>query len=385
MKNVNKFVLLSFLVMINYALEDVDMKQQIEQLDQNRFGHTLLDTIYLQLQTQEPIERLMGTLQQIEDRYYQDQKEEDVSHKDYQDSCTVDLQNLDQNIKVSDNERIKLEARLEGELYPKRQILQKLITQKQGELKEFTGELNELDQQREEEGEEYQHKIHEHEDVIAILMQARTLFTENLQTHDNSFIQLNNNGIELLQKHFGASIKRASKFTYRTSWGKMFKALATITSRVHQLQDSAQVENVILLIDQLLEQVHDSMDLEKFSEEKRIQAYEKTRNLLVISINTTESTLASATTDLALVSEIIEQTQATLDNVNQRLQMLQLSRDDRFTICEQEAQDYQDSRSQRDSDRDVVSQTIGLLNKSLRTLKEQLALRMSAGEEFEYF
>lgn len=42
------------------------------------------------------------------------------------------------------------------------------------------------------------------------------------------------------------------------------------------------------------------MDLEKFSEEKRIQAYGKSRNLLVISINTTESTLASAISDLAL-------------------------------------------------------------------------------------
>ncbi|CAK67235.1 unnamed protein product (macronuclear) [Paramecium tetraurelia] len=374
MKNVNKFVILSLLLMINQALEDVDMKQQIEQLDQNRFGHTLLDTIYLQLQTQEPIERLMGTLQQIEDRYYQDQKEEDVSHKDYQDSCSVDLQNLDQNIKVSDNERIKLEARLEGELYPKREILQKLISQKQGELKEFSGELNELDQQREEENDEHQHKIHEHEDVIAILMQARTLFSENLQSHDNSFIQLNSNGIELLQKHFGASIKRASKFTYRTSWGKMFKALATITSRVNQLQDSAQVDNNKFMIQWILR---------SSQRKKEFKLTRRPRNLLVISINTTESTLASAITDFALVNEVIEQTQATLDNVNQRLEMLQQSRNDRFTICEQEAQDYQDSRSQRDSDRDVVSQTIGLLNKSLRTLKEQLALRMAAGEQFE--
>ncbi|CAD8129157.1 unnamed protein product [Paramecium sonneborni] len=190
---------------------------------------------------------MMRTLQLIEDRYYQDQKEEDVSHKEYQDTCTVDLQNLNQNIKVSDNERIKLEARLEGEIYPKREILQKLFTQKQSGHKEFKGESNELDQQRDEENEEHQHKIHEHEDVISILMQTRTLFSENLQTQDNSFIQLNNNGIELPQKHLGASIKRARKFTYRTSWSKMFKALATITSRVHQLQDSAQVENVILL------------------------------------------------------------------------------------------------------------------------------------------
>jgi hypothetical protein len=59
------------------------MKIQIEKLDHHRFGHTLLDTIWLQLSTQEPIERLMGTLEAIEDRYISDQKEEDHSHKEY--------------------------------------------------------------------------------------------------------------------------------------------------------------------------------------------------------------------------------------------------------------------------------------------------------------
>lgn len=39
----------------------------------------------------------------------------------------------------------------------------------------------------------------------------------------------------------------------------------------------------------------------------------------------------------------------------------------------------------RDDDRNVVSQTIGLVNKELRTLREQLAMRAQAGESFDWY
>ena len=39
----------------------------------------------------------------------------------------------------------------------------------------------------------------------------------------------------------------------------------------------------------------------------------------------------------------------------------------------------------RNADRSVVSETVGLVNLQLRTLKEQLALRMAAGDKFDYW
>jgi hypothetical protein len=38
----------------------------------------------------------------------------------------------------------------------------------------------------------------------------------------------------------------------------------------------------------------------------------------------------------------------------------------------------------RDGDRQVISDTVGLVNSQLRTLREQLALRLSAGDSFDY-
>lgn len=56
-----------------------------------------------------------------------------------------DLNEIDSDIKVSDDERIALEAKLEGELYPRKEIIQKLINQKSAELRSLTSELDELD------------------------------------------------------------------------------------------------------------------------------------------------------------------------------------------------------------------------------------------------
>jgi hypothetical protein len=54
---------------------------------------------------------------------------------------------------------------------------------------------------------------------------------------------------------------------------------------------------------------------------------------------------------------------------------------DRWTQCEEAAKAYMEARAAKDADRQTVSDTIGLVNASLRTLKEQLALRMQAGDE----
>jgi hypothetical protein len=63
--------------------------------------------------------------------------------------------------------------------------------------------------------------------------------------------------------------------------------------------------------------------------------------------------------------------------------MLTDARHERWTECEEAAYDYQQRRSKRDEDRQTVSDIIGLVNKNLRTLKEQIALRVAAGDELD--
>jgi predicted nucleic acid-binding Zn-ribbon protein len=81
------------------------------------------------------------------------------------------------------------------------------------------------------------------------------------------------------------------------------------------------------------------------------------------------------------VNDQILQTETALENVNQRIELVTEQRTDRWEQCEEAAKDYMDARAARDADRQVVSDTIGLVNKELRTLKEALAQRQAAGIE----
>jgi len=48
---------------------------------------------------------------------------DDENHGSFQQTCNVDIRRYDDEIAVSDTERIQLEAKLEGQLYPQREIL----------------------------------------------------------------------------------------------------------------------------------------------------------------------------------------------------------------------------------------------------------------------
>lgn len=62
---------------------------------------------------------------------------------------------------------------------------------------------------------------------------------------------------------------------------------------------------VVDLFDRLINEVGDSLSLQRFAEDKRVEAYNKTRRLLVIALTVAGSELANAESDFASVSDII--------------------------------------------------------------------------------
>lgn len=64
----------------------------------------------------------MSTLHDLEDRYIAEQKEDDATNADFQGACNVDIAAYDKDLAESNRERIILEAKLEGDLYPRREI-----------------------------------------------------------------------------------------------------------------------------------------------------------------------------------------------------------------------------------------------------------------------
>jgi len=146
---------------------------------------------------------------------------------------------------------------LEGELYPRREIFTGIVKAKTQELNGLKADVAELDANRAEEAEEFEQRVLEHNEATSVITEARRIFTENLQAPagESVFVQkskrvhpkakLTNEGISLVQKHLSAAVKRANKFTFRKSWGKFFKALATIATRAEQLANQGAVDHIV--------------------------------------------------------------------------------------------------------------------------------------------
>ncbi|CAD8102008.1 unnamed protein product [Paramecium sonneborni] len=382
-----KAILLLVLACTALATTETEYIQLIHKIDATPFGRTLFDTIYLQLETGDPLDRLLNTLSDLEDRYQQEQREDDAENREFQDSCNVDISAYDKDIANTDSERISLEARLEGDLYPRRAIITGLVTAKKAEVKGYQKEIDELDAERAAQHQDFEEIAADHNTAIAVLTEARNIIKANVEA-TSSLVQkkatqqvkeISQDHISLFQKHIKESQRKLSHSKHMLRYVPVMKLLSQIASKAKF--DDSTIQKVIDLFDRLINEVSDSLSLQRFAEDKRVEAYNKTRKLLVIALTVAGSELANAESDFASVSDIIRQVEASLENTNLRLELLRERRTDRWTQCEEAARDYAEARSARDADRQVVSDTIGLVNKALRTLREQLALRQAAGDQ----
>ena len=148
-------------------------------------------------------------------------------------------------------------------------------------------------------------------------------------------------------KHLQVAAKKAAKNVHRKAYGKLYKVLATIASAAPQQADAGQVGRIVDLIDELLGKVQDSLDLERSAEDKRVAAYEKARRLLGVTIGITQTVLVNTQTDLASVEDQITLAETAHENTVQRIDNKSEERADRYSQCEQAAQDYENGRKTR--------------------------------------
>jgi hypothetical protein len=223
--------------------------------------------------------------------------------------------------------------------------------------------------------------VTEHDEATAIITEVRRVFTENLEVPEGEVVFLQGRKINpkafvtmktssQAVKHLQTAAKKAAKNVHRKAYAKLYKVLATIATAAPQQADAGSVGRIVDLIDELLNKVQESLDLERSAEDKRIAAYNKAKRLLGVSIGITQTVLVNTQTDLHSVEDQILLAETALENTEQRIDNKSQERSDRWEQCEQAAQDYQTARGVRDADRNVISQTVGIVNNNLRTLRE---------------
>jgi len=181
--------------------------------------------------------------------------------------------------------------------------------------------------------------------------------------------------------HLTAGAAKINKLKHVKAYGKAIKLLAGLATRTSQVADQELTGRVVKLIDDLQSQLNASFDLERKAEDKRIVAFNQYMTLLTKDMNKYNSQIANLDAELASLNDRIESTNNSKADVDQRIADKTEQRNDRANECQEAAYDYGVRREQRDNDRGIVSQLIGILNNNLRALREYIALRLAAGDD----
>lgn len=84
--------------------------------------------------------------------------------------------------------------------------------------------------------------------------------------------------------------------------------------------------------------------------------------------------------EITKLKQRLEDSNNKLSDLEQRLEGKNERKEDRYKECEEAAYDYAERRSHRQEDRSIVSDVLGIVNVNMRDLKEEIALRMAAGQ-----
>ncbi|CAK73747.1 unnamed protein product (macronuclear) [Paramecium tetraurelia] len=375
----------SIIILVLVATAFATNLAAFEKLEKSKLGKTLLNTIAIQMQTGEPLERIFQTLYDLEDRYQNDQREDDAENKAFQGVCDADLAGLNQELANLEQRDTELQATLD-QLQP---VHDQKVGQRVAKLAEkalLQKVIDETTAKRQEENDDFEAQREEFTFVSGVLAEARRLFTDNLQAP--AFLQKGASEavhytpqvFAQVASHLNAAAHKAGQMKHVRTFGKAIKLMAQLAVKSQQYANQELTGRIIQLIDDLQNQLQQAFDLARKTEDSRRQAFEAYNTLLNRDMNKLNSAIANLEAEIQSLADQLAATHSSQDDNTARHEAKTQQRDDRRAECQQAAYEYQQRRSARDGDRQTVSDLIGHLNTNMRDLKEYIAMRVAAGD-----
>jgi len=178
-----------------------------------------------------------------------------------------------------------------------------------------------------------------------------------------------------MSEHLKSTLKK-THFKYK-SWNSIFNLLAQIATAAPVQADQSAVQKIIDLCDDLLNKISESREIERKDFQHWIEEYNTARGGLVDRLNEVNNQITTLEGEIATLNKRISNAQYEKEEQDKRAADKQVQHDDKLTFCDDENLGYSDRRELRDNDREVVSQTIGLLQAKLRTFRKYVNDRTS--------
>jgi septal ring factor EnvC (AmiA/AmiB activator) len=152
--------------------------------------------------------------------------------------------------------------------------------------------------------------------------------------------------------------------------------LAQITSSAPIQADSGAVSKILALIDNLLERIAESREIERREYEAYVAEYDSARENQVQLLNETQAHLANLENEISALNKRLENASAERDEQRERSRQKNIEKVGRTKWCDDEAESYASRRNDRLDSIRVVSDCVGLIESKIRVLKEFVAQRL---------
>ncbi|CAD8199311.1 unnamed protein product [Paramecium pentaurelia] len=371
-----KVIFIIFLSLLIVGCEK-NLSTRIESLLQTQLGHTLLSTAQLALQTNTPLDRIIDTLQDLEDKYQKDQKEEDLENREFQQKCDTDLSNLNNEIDDIKRLKVKIQGAID-QLKTSIESKKKILDDKNALRKNLRKGMNEVDVIREYQVKVYEEKRGEVGKIIKTLEEVKLVYAQKLRTN---FMELQTDKTKVQPEVFAEVTKQLVSFGKFKSIGKPFQNIIDFMIQMSKNGNNIGVlRNIIDLSESLIRQIDEIWQVERKAEEERVRWYTEYQKFMNTDFKIYDKEIGDLEAQIQSLKDRLAEYQKKMDDLNIRLESKEYTKEDRRNECQQAAYDYTQRRTSRADDRNIVSEVVGLLNVNMRDLKETLAQKMAAGD-----
>jgi Skp family chaperone for outer membrane proteins len=350
-----KTAILLFCIALGFAAHATS----IAEIDSSVFGHDLLSTVYLQIQTGDSVDQVLELLQTVEDEINQEQHDHDERHSAFQTSCEEDRAYYTAEIERAAGQIEENTANLQA-AYPERSRLEGEIQQHQDGLSEAEGALAFATAVIEGQREEF--KIHSAEllDSLTVFGEARNILSQAFGTA-GSFLQTGSGS------SFAAHLNGAKLVAKYQPFAKIL-AQAAVSEKLSQ----DALEHIFNLIDRLVSNAQDTLRVERETQQNREDAYATYASELSDIIAGHKEALGFLGAELSTLNDNIAFWESSLEDAQFRFETFSQKLVDRNANCEQEATQYDDQTRQRNADIAVIDQVQDLIGNRVDTFVEYI-------------
>jgi predicted nucleic acid-binding Zn-ribbon protein len=337
------------------STEDQEIFAKLRQMDATEFGKTMLDTIQLQLASGDPMDDLIELLRETYNFVYGEQNDDDAYIKNIRGGCDTDIGRLRTEITAANDRASELQAELDEKI-PLRAEKTDLLHQKEELLAETGDRIVELDEDKAEHDADWAAEQQEHDRATYVIERAKEVIQNGFS---GSFLQKNFKPAAMVQvsEHF----KNNAKSFKRTSWNKIFKMLASITAAAPIQADSGAIGRILELIDNLLEKIAESREIQRREYEAWVEEYTAAREAQVTLYRETESQIENLQNEISALTKRIDNATAERDEQRERSRQKGIELNERIKWCDDEAEAYADRRAGRTERLNVISECVGLV------------------------